>query len=230
MAEENRNFVDQVYVTDGVSSDNGQIIDIGAKANNIYFNDNVSLPTKLEEYQKKILAGQGISINDNTISINSTLKDQINQKQDINQKVNAIGGVGDLQTYPSTRAVVRYAINFLRLTKSVTSTYNYIIDNTSPRLIYVVLNQNQDNFPKGEYFVLSFGAVYRIWISGSNGDIYTQNSNDQGETWEQPVLKPFGTTINEDELITKVINKLPKYEGDIVSFEELLEDVANDSY
>ena len=30
MAEGNRNFVDQIYVTDGESSDNGRIIDIGA--------------------------------------------------------------------------------------------------------------------------------------------------------------------------------------------------------
>lgn len=404
MAEGNRNFIDQVYVTDGESSDNGQIIDIGAKAENVYFNDNITLPNKLEEYQKQLIAetDSGIKItSDNQISINldnlqllkikqltnvdtvvedilpyyeentlyygacqglitndnspiikleniktksffmfienaerfiifssgriwrshvrkgfpeqevftliqnsidnvssfsyfnnlneflqltkndkktfsyisiknekniedgeylslpigettkilindsgamyishyisnlweepkkidlnvdiSALENQINQKQDISQRTFTIDGNGNNATYPTTKAVVRYATKFLNLTKSVTSTYNYVIDNTSPRLIYVVLNQNQDNFPRGEYFVLSFGATYRIWISGSNGDIYTQNSNDQGETWEQPVLKAFGTTIDEDALITKIINRLPKYEGDIVTFED----------
>lgn len=411
MAEGNRNFIDQVYVTDGKSSDNDKIIDIGAKAENVYFNDDIILPEKLKEYQKKLIAGtdSGIKItNDNQISINldnlqllkiqqltnvetvvgdilpyyeentlyygacqglivndnspiiklensntrvffmfienaerfiifssgriwrstvrkdlpeqevftliqnsinnvssfsyfnslneflqlakndkktfsyisiknekniedgeylslpigettkilindsgimyishyinnlwekpkkivdiSTLENQINQKQDMNQRTLVIDKKGDHVTYPTTRAVVKYVTNFLNLTKSVTSTYNYIIDNTSPRLIYVVLNQNQDNFPRGEYFVLSFGATHRIWISGSNGDIYTQNSNDQGETWEQPVLKAFGTTIDEDALITKIINRLPKYEGDVVTFEDTLENIANDSY
>ena len=404
MAEGNRNFVDQVYVTDEVSSNNGQIIDIGAKAENVYFNDNITLPNKLEEYQKQLIAetDSGIKItSDNQISINldnlqllkikqltnvdtvvedilpyyeentlyygacqglinndnspiikletirtksffmfienterfiifssgriwrstvregfpeqevftliqnsidnvssfsyfnnlneflqltkndkktfsyisiknekniedgeylslpigettkilindsgamyishyisnlweepkkidlnvdiSALENQINQKQDISQRTFVINGNGNNVTYPTTSAVVKYVTKFLNLTKSVTSTYNYVIDNTSPRLIYVVLNQNQDNFPRGEYFVLSFGATYRIWISGSNGDIYTQNSNDQGETWEQPVLKAFGTTIDEDALITKIINRLPKYEGDIVTFED----------
>ena len=406
MAEGNRNFIDQVYVIDETSSDNGQVVDIGAKAENVYFNDNVTLPNKLKEYQKQLIAetDSGIKItSDNQISINldnlqllkiqqligvksvvddilpyyeentlyygdcqrliandnspiiklenvrtksffmfienterfiifssgriwrstvrkgfpeqevftliqnsinnvssfsyfnslneflqlakndkktfsyisiknekniedgeylslpigettkilindsgamyishyinnlweepkkidlnvdiSALENQINQKQDMSQRTFVINGDGNNATYPTTRAVVRYVTNFLNLTKSVTSTYNYIIDNTSPRLIYVVLNQNQDNFPRGEYFVLSFGATYRIWISGSNGDIYTQNSNDQGETWEQPVLKAFGTTINEDALITKIINRLPKYEGDIVTFEDTL--------
>ena len=160
----------------------------------------------------------------------SALENQINQKQDMSQRTLVINGDGDHITYPTSRAVVRYVTNFLNLTKSVTSTYNYIIDNTSPRLIYVVLNQNQDNFPRGEYFVLSFGATHRIWISGSNGDIYTQNSNDQGQTWEQPVLKTLGTTIDEDALITKIINRLPKYEGDVVTFEDTLENIANDSY
>jgi len=73
MAEGNRNFVDQVYVTDDVSSDNGQIIDIGAKAENVYFNDNITLPNKLEEYQKQLIAetDSGIKItSDNQISIN----------------------------------------------------------------------------------------------------------------------------------------------------------------
>lgn len=399
MAEGNRNFIDQVYVTNGESPDKGEIIDIGAKAENVYFNDDIILPKKLEEYQKKLIAGtdSGIKItNDNQISINldnlqllkiqqltnvisvvndilpyyeehtlyygdcqglivndnspiikleniktksffmfiqnaerfiifssgriwrskiikdfpeqevftliqnsinnvssfsyfnslneflqlakndkktfsyisiknekniedgeylslpigettkilindsgvmyishyinnlwekpkkivdiSALENQINQKQDMSQRTFVINGDGNNATYPTTRAVVRYVTNFLNLTKSVTSTYNYVIDNTSPRLIYVVLNQNQDNFPRGEYFVLSFGATHRIWISGSNGDIYTQNSNDQGETWEQPVLKAFGTTIDEDALITKIINRLPKYEGDVVTF------------
>lgn len=402
MAEGNRNFVDQVYITDGTSSDNGQVVDIGAKADNIYFNDNVTLPNKLKEYQKQLIAEEdsGIKItNDNQISINldnlqllkikqltnvktviddilpyceentlyygacneliaydsnstiiklenirtknffmfienkerfiifssgriwrstvregfpeqevftliqnsidnvssfsylnslndflqlnqndkktfsyisiknekniengeylslpigektkilindsgamyishyvnnlweepkkidlnvdiSALENQINQKQDISQRTFVIDGKGNNRTYPTTRAVVSYVTEFLKLTKSVTSTYNYILDNTSPRLIYVVLNQNQDNFPRGEYFVLSFGNVHRVWISGSNGDIYTQSSNDQGETWEQPVLKSFGTAIDEDALITKIINKLPKYEGDIVT-------------
>ncbi|MCI7527377.1 MAG: hypothetical protein MSA65_03645 [Mollicutes bacterium] len=411
MAEGNRNFIDQVYVTNGESPDKGEIIDIGAKAENVYFNDDIILPKKLEEYQKKLIAGtdSGIKItNDNQISINldnlqllkiqqltnvisvvndilpyyeehtlyygdcqglivndnspiikleniktksffmfiqnaerfiifssgriwrskiikdfpeqevftliqnsinnissfsyfnslneflqlakndkktfsyisiknekniedgeylslpigettkilindsgimyishyinnlwekpkkivdiSALENQINQKQDMSQRTFVINGDGNNATYPTTRAVVRYVTNFLNLTKSVTSTYNYVIDNTSPRLIYVVLNQNQDNFPRGEYFVLSFGTTHRIWISGSNGDIYTQNSNDQGETWEQPVLKAFGTTIDEDALITKIINRLPKYEGDIVTFEDTLENIANDSY
>lgn len=414
MAEGNRNFIDQVYVTDEKSSNKGQIIDIGAKAENVYFNDDIILPEKLKEYQKKIIAGtdSGIKItNDNQISINldnlqllkiqqltnvtsvvnhilpyyeentlyygdcqgliandnspiikleniktksffmfiqnaerfiifssgriwrskirkdfpeqeiftliqdsinnvssfsyfnnlneflqltkndkktfsyisiknekniedgeylslpigettkilindsgamyishyinnvwekpkkidlnvdiSALENQINQKQDMSQRTFAIVGNGNNTTYPTTSAVVGYVTNFLNLTKSVTSTYNYIIDNTSPRLIYVVLNQNQDNFPRGEYFVLSFGATHRIWISGSNGNIYTQNSNDQGETWEQPVLKTLGTTIDEDALITKIINRLPKYEGDIVTFEDTLENIANDSY
>lgn len=411
MAEGNRNFIDQVYVIDETSSNNGEVIDIGAKAENVYFNDDIILPEKLKEYQKKLTAGtdSGIEItNDNQISINldnlqllkiqqltnvetvvgdilpyyekntlyygdcqrlivndnspiiklensntrvffmfienaerfiifssgriwrstvrkdlpeqevftliqnsidnvssfsyfnslneflqltkndkktfsyisiknekniedgeylslpigettkilinnsgamyishyinnlwekpkkivdiSSLKNQINQKQDMSQRTFVINGDGNNATYPTTRAVVRYVTNFLNLTKSVTSTYNYVIDNTSPRLIYVVLNQNQDNFPRGEYFVLSFGATHRIWISGSNGDIYTQNSNDQGETWEQPVLKTLGTTIDEDALITKIINRLPKYEGDIVTLEDTLENIANDSY
>lgn len=414
MAEGNRNFIDQVYVIDEKSSDNDKIIDIGAKAENVYFDDDITLPNKLKEYQKKLIAGtdsgikitsdnqisinldnlqllkiqkltnvtsvvnhilpyyeentlyygdcQGLIVNDNSpiikleniktksffmfiqnaerfiifssgriwrskirkdfpeqeiftliqdsinnvssfsyfnnlneflqltkndkktfsyisiknekniedgeylslpigettkilindsgamyishyinnvwekpkkIDLNvdiSALENQINQKQDMSQRTFAIVGNGNNTTYPTTSAVVGYVTNFLNLTKSVTSTYNYIIDNTSPRLIYVVLNQNQDNFPRGEYFVLSFGATHRIWISGSNGNIYTQNSNDQGETWEQPVLKTLGTTIDEDALITKIINRLPKYEGDIVTFEDTLENIANDSY
>lgn len=414
MAEGNRNFIDQVYVTNGEPSDKGKVIDIGAKAENIYFNDDIILPEKLKEYQEKLIAEtdsgikitsdnqisinldnlqllkiqqlknvtsvvddilpyyeentlyygdcQGLIVNDNSpitkleniktksffmfienaerfiifssgriwrskirkgfpeqevftliqnsidnvssfsyfnnlneflqltkndkktfsyisiknenniedgeylslpigettkilindsgamyishyidnlwekpkkIDLNvdiSALENQINQKQDMSQRTLVINENVDHTTYPTSKAVVKYVTNFLNLTKSVTSTYNYIIDNTSPRLIYVVLNQNQDNFPRGEYFVLSFGATHRIWISGSNGDIYTQNSNDQGETWEQPVLKTFGTTIDEDALITKIINRLPKYEGDIVTFEDTLENIANDSY
>jgi len=35
---------------------------------------------------------------------------------------------------------------------------------------------------------------------------------------------------DEDALITKIINRLPKYEGDIVTFEDTLEEIANDSY
>ena len=63
----------------------------------------------------------------------SALENQINQKQDMSQRTFVINGNGNNATYPTTSAVVKYVTNFLNSTKSVTSTYNYIIDNTSPR-------------------------------------------------------------------------------------------------
>lgn len=81
MAEGNRNFIDQVYVIDETSSNKEQVIDIGAKAENVYFDDNVTLPNKLAEIANNSALTSKSQINITTDKVTSIV---LNDSSDCN--------------------------------------------------------------------------------------------------------------------------------------------------